>query len=89
MRLSVLRKWLTGLLIGSLALSALGGLLSRDPDLQVVSMILILGGVALLIGVGIARLFWKCPHCKSLLPWRDGGSEIVDCPYCGKDVGND
>ena len=46
MRLSVLRKWLTGLLIGSLALSALGGLLSRDPDLQVVSMILILGGVA-------------------------------------------
>lgn len=27
-------------------------------------------------------LFWRCPSCKEMLPFRVG--QITNCPYCGK-----
>lgn len=89
MKLSVLRKLMIALLVGCLAASALAFLLGRDPDLQTVCFILISIAIGLLAALFIARLFWKCPHCKSLLSWRDGGSESVHCPYCGGYLEND
>ena len=89
MNLSAVRKWMIGLAIGSVALFTLVWLLSKDSDLQTVCIVLAILGLVLLVGVSITRLFWKCPHCKSLLPWREGGADIAYCPYCGEDVGND
>lgn len=89
MKLSALRKLMIALLIGCLAASALAFLLGQDPDLQTVCFILISIAIGLLVALFIARLFWKCPHCKSLLPWRDGGSEADYCPFCGEYLGND
>ena len=77
------------LLIGGLAMGVLAFLLAQDPDLQTVSFVLIIIALVLLVALFIVRLFWKCPHCKSLLPWRDGGYEADYCQYCGKYLGND
>lgn len=89
MNLSAVRKWMIGLLIGCLAVGALAFLLSKDPDLTEICAVLVILDLVLLVGLCITRWFWKCPHCKSLLPWREGGADIVYCPYCGEDVGND
>lgn len=89
MKLSALRKLMITLLIGCLAASALAFLLGQDQDLQTVCFILIFIAIGLLVALSIARLFWKCPHCKSLLPWRDGGYEVAYCPFCGEYLGND
>lgn len=89
MKLYALRKLMIGLSVSSLVFGGLAFLLSSDSDLLTVCMVLVSIALVLLVGFFVARLFWKCPHCKSLLPWRSGGSEADYCLYCGKYLGND
>ena len=46
----------------------------------------IIGGVAVLILIAalvIKGLYWRCPHCKSMLPWKSFTAP-VHCMQCGK-----
>lgn len=40
------------------------------------------GFIAMLLGIGQAFLFFRCPKCKKLLPIR--GKKPKHCPACGE-----
>ena len=44
----------------------------------------IAGAIAIAGGLLQARLFYRCPHCKALLPLR--GGQISRCPDCGESL---
>lgn len=44
-------------------------------------ILLILGVVLMAVSVVVLLRYWRCPHCRMLLPPREGN--IRYCPYCG------
>lgn len=58
----------------------LGAALASFTEVPILSVI----GLLILIGGVVVRLvFYRCPHCRRLLPWR-APLDMEHCPYCGE-----
>ena len=44
-------------------------------------VMLIIGGIPFLTGTIFKLVFWRCPNCRKLLPWRNAFA-ITHCPWC-------
>lgn len=70
----VLIRFISGLML------LLGAALASFTEIPVLSVI----GLLILIGGGVVFLvFYRCPHCHRLLPWR-APLDMEYCPFCGE-----
>lgn len=44
-------------------------------------VVCIIGAVPCLAGLIINLVFWRCPNCRKMLPWRNAFA-ITHCPWC-------
>ena len=68
----------------AMALLVLLGIGLQQSNRLLVREIALIGiGVLLAANVVITLLFWRCPHCRKLLPVR-GFLKLEYCPRCGQ-----
>ncbi len=69
---------------GLYGLACIAGVVSllSETGTAVKTVVLIAGIAALVIGVVIGAVFYRCPHCGAHLPPKGPAPDV--CPSCGK-----